>query len=373
VDATATFPRDRWKALLERLVALGGSPNPITTHARVTDLDEEVCALMDRANVRNLFIGQESGDQRILNAMRKGTRVDQVRPAVEAMRRHGIVATFGFITGFPGEDAASALATREMALHLNAGTCDPPVAILGHWEIFGAQDLSSVSRREFMKGYHHQYGYDFLPMSADRAAEETLVTYLALSRSPDAPVTFFGIDYSLVEELAWVFSERGGGAEAFRWCKALDRALGIFVANEIEGTPIDDGALAAACDVLRSGYARVRARRAAAARTVAWLRHRLVWRLTSEWQVERERGVGPLTRALLAAEMLSATGRPGHALHALRAGEVPAFGGWEARESEKQIEERRLLAGELAREAADLGKRKLPRAAIRPAPRPSAA
>ena len=103
MDATASFPHERWRAILRAVIARGGAPHPIWAFARVSDIDEESAGLMAAAGVRHLFVGQESGDQRMLDAMKKGTKVAQVRPAVEALARHGIYATFGFIHGFPGE------------------------------------------------------------------------------------------------------------------------------------------------------------------------------------------------------------------------------------------------------------------------------
>jgi len=86
-DSTATFPHDRWERLMERLAERGGSPHPLWVYARVSDIRERTAALMARAGVREVFIGQESGDQRVLGLMRKGTHVRQVRPALEAIQR----------------------------------------------------------------------------------------------------------------------------------------------------------------------------------------------------------------------------------------------------------------------------------------------
>ena len=130
-DATASFPHGRWQRILARLVEAGGSraaslwcytrvSRPRGRHRRPDGVT--------KAGVRHVFVGQESGDQRILDAMKKGTSVDQVKPAVAALARSGVCATFSFIHGFPGEDAASMETTRSMIVHLNDGfESRPPV------------------------------------------------------------------------------------------------------------------------------------------------------------------------------------------------------------------------------------------------------
>nr|MDP9360666.1 cobalamin-dependent protein [Acidobacteriota bacterium] len=62
-DATATFPHERWNEIMRVLIERGGAPHPIWAYARVSDLPEETVELMARAGVKQVFIGQESGDQ----------------------------------------------------------------------------------------------------------------------------------------------------------------------------------------------------------------------------------------------------------------------------------------------------------------------
>ena len=48
-------------------------------------------------------MGAESGSQRVLDAMDKGTRVEEIYEARENLRRHGIRACFFLQFGYPGE------------------------------------------------------------------------------------------------------------------------------------------------------------------------------------------------------------------------------------------------------------------------------
>ena len=52
---------------------------------------------------RTAWIGAESGAQEILDAMEKGTRVDQIYHAARALRAAGIEVGFFLQFGYPGE------------------------------------------------------------------------------------------------------------------------------------------------------------------------------------------------------------------------------------------------------------------------------
>lgn len=59
-------------------------------------------------------MGCESGSQKILDAMNKGIRVEQVYEARENLRRHGIRACFFLQFGYPGEGWSEIEATIRM-------------------------------------------------------------------------------------------------------------------------------------------------------------------------------------------------------------------------------------------------------------------
>jgi anaerobic magnesium-protoporphyrin IX monomethyl ester cyclase len=63
---------------------------------------ENVCSLR-RAGCAEVWMGAESGSQKILDAMDKGTRVDQIAKARENLRREGIRACYFLQFGYPGE------------------------------------------------------------------------------------------------------------------------------------------------------------------------------------------------------------------------------------------------------------------------------
>ncbi|MCG6917998.1 MAG: B12-binding domain-containing radical SAM protein [Deltaproteobacteria bacterium] len=87
-----------------------------------TDVDLKLLPLMKRAGCRMLMVGFEFGTQEALDAVRKGTTLEQsVRLAKEA-ERLGFTVHGCFMFGAPGENMESALKTIEFAKSLPMDT-----------------------------------------------------------------------------------------------------------------------------------------------------------------------------------------------------------------------------------------------------------
>ena len=76
---------------------------PFECLSRVDLMDEEVARLLKEAGCRRIAFGAESGSQRILDAMHKGTRVEEIRRATDLCRRYGIETYLYLMLGYPGE------------------------------------------------------------------------------------------------------------------------------------------------------------------------------------------------------------------------------------------------------------------------------
>jgi len=66
-------------------------------------LQENYVRALARAGCDNSWMGAESGSQKILDAMDKGTRVEQIFEATRLLRQHGIKPSFFIQFGYPGE------------------------------------------------------------------------------------------------------------------------------------------------------------------------------------------------------------------------------------------------------------------------------
>jgi len=76
---------------------------PFKIQSRADLMTERTVAALARAGCSEVWMGAESGSQRILDAMDKGMRVTQVANARETFRRAGIRACYFLQLGYPGE------------------------------------------------------------------------------------------------------------------------------------------------------------------------------------------------------------------------------------------------------------------------------
>jgi len=106
--------RPGWIARFGELVEAAGVARPFRCLMRVDLVDESVVAGLVRAGCRTVWVGAESGSQRVLDAMQKGTHVDQIERATRLLKAAGIEVGFFLQFGYPGEEWADIQKTLAM-------------------------------------------------------------------------------------------------------------------------------------------------------------------------------------------------------------------------------------------------------------------
>ena len=87
---------------------------PFKCLMRADGIDGSIVSSLRQAGCRTVWIGAESGSQRILDAMEKGTRVDQIETATRLLHEAGIEVGFFLQFGYPGERLEDIFQTIEM-------------------------------------------------------------------------------------------------------------------------------------------------------------------------------------------------------------------------------------------------------------------
>jgi radical SAM superfamily enzyme YgiQ (UPF0313 family) len=87
---------------------------PFKMQSRCDLMTRNAVAALKRAGCTEIWMGAESGSQKILDAMDKGTRVRQIYDARDNLRRQGIRACFFLQFGYPGEEWREIEATIRM-------------------------------------------------------------------------------------------------------------------------------------------------------------------------------------------------------------------------------------------------------------------
>jgi radical SAM superfamily enzyme YgiQ (UPF0313 family) len=112
-----TLNRDHVMGICEGILSRGLDLR-WTCNSRVDFVDEEMLEVMARAGCFLISWGIESGDERMLERMRKGISIDRVGQALGSARSAGIMNWGYFIIGLPGETEASIRRTIDFAKRL---------------------------------------------------------------------------------------------------------------------------------------------------------------------------------------------------------------------------------------------------------------
>lgn len=111
-----------WMRRYAELMEARGIRIPFECITRADRMNEEMAALLSRLGCYRIWIGSESGSQRILDAMQRGVKVEQVRTAVSLCREHGIQSGMFLMWGYEGEEIGDVEATVD---HVKA--CRPDI------------------------------------------------------------------------------------------------------------------------------------------------------------------------------------------------------------------------------------------------------
>jgi anaerobic magnesium-protoporphyrin IX monomethyl ester cyclase len=95
--------RPKWVRELAAAVERLDAAVPFKMQSRVDLMTADYVSSLRRAGCAEVWMGVESGSQKILDAMDKGTRVHQIATARENLRHEGIRACYFLQFGYPGE------------------------------------------------------------------------------------------------------------------------------------------------------------------------------------------------------------------------------------------------------------------------------
>jgi len=94
----------KWTREFAACVERRGVRIPFRMQSRCDLMTRETVDALERAGCVEVWMGAESGSQRVLDAMEKGIRVHQIAEARANLRRHGIRACLFLQFGYLGED-----------------------------------------------------------------------------------------------------------------------------------------------------------------------------------------------------------------------------------------------------------------------------
>lgn len=116
VDDTFTLAIDRVRHITKKIKSLNFEWG---CNARVDKISPEILTLLKSSNCMFIEFGIESGNQNILNSMKKGITLEQARLALKLVKKLGIKSSCNFIIGNLGDTEKTIKETISFAKELN--------------------------------------------------------------------------------------------------------------------------------------------------------------------------------------------------------------------------------------------------------------
>jgi len=101
----------KWLREYADLLEQHGLKLPFETISREDRLNEEIIQTLARMGCSRLWIGAESGSQRVLDAMKRRTDAERVKAMVHLLQRYGISVGMFIMLGYEGEERSDLQAT----------------------------------------------------------------------------------------------------------------------------------------------------------------------------------------------------------------------------------------------------------------------
>ncbi len=120
-DDTLTADKNRCREFSQALIDAKLTTIPWSANSRA-DVDYDTMRLMKRAGCRLFCVGFESGEQQILDNIKKGTNIEKIKVFVKDARRAGILVHGCFMVGNRGESRETLEKTLCFAKELNPDT-----------------------------------------------------------------------------------------------------------------------------------------------------------------------------------------------------------------------------------------------------------
>jgi anaerobic magnesium-protoporphyrin IX monomethyl ester cyclase len=103
-----------WVLRFGSAIELENARTPFTIQSRADLMSRAMAQALRTAHCTEVWIGAESGSQRVLDSMNKGVTVEQIRLARERLRAEGIRVGFFIQLGYLDEQLEDILATRQL-------------------------------------------------------------------------------------------------------------------------------------------------------------------------------------------------------------------------------------------------------------------
>ena len=219
IDDTFNIPLSRFKEICRMMIRRRFTFEWFS-YFRCANADAEAFDLLAESGCKGVFLGIESGDDRVLRAMNKAATVEKYEKGIDALNKRHITSHASFIIGHPGESDKTAKNTLEFIERtgptfycLEAFFCDPKVPIASQASQFGLTGKA--------------YAWKHNTMDWRRASELVEEGYRSIKNSVICPL--YGFD---LWSLAYFMGQGISFSQLNSFLKVAARMLPLCVTDE---------------------------------------------------------------------------------------------------------------------------------------------
>ncbi len=170
-------------------------------YGRSSNISRKMAGQLKELGVYAVFIGAESGDDRILALANKGIKTDQTRRAIEFLAEIGINVVVSFVFGLPGETSQSIQKTVDFARELyRYGNIVETSSIL--LPIPGSNSFDLLMKIPGMQGKHSSDLLDLEELKLDWIRNFTRTSPAELQAAMDDTLQIFPLNNTFIQKEA---------------------------------------------------------------------------------------------------------------------------------------------------------------------------
>jgi radical SAM PhpK family P-methyltransferase len=212
IDDTFNIPAGRFKEILKMMLKQNFTFK-WHSYFRCQFANKETVEMMENSGCEGVFLGLESGSEKILKNMNKQVKLDEYYRGIQLLKEHRIITYGNFIIGFPGETYET---VEETLQFIKKSGLDFYRAQL--WYCEPITPIWKEREKYYLKGESFEWNHS--TMTASRAAD--LVEKIFLTLEKEAWVPQYNFDF----ENIWHLKHRGMSIETIKnFLKAFNSGI----------------------------------------------------------------------------------------------------------------------------------------------------
>ena len=175
-DDTLTIDKERCREFAEEI--LKRKLKFVWSANSRADIDLDTMRLLKKAGARLFCVGIESGDQKILDSMKKNLKVDTIRQFFKDAKKAGIMVHGCFLVGNPGETKESLRVTLKFAKELEPDTAQFfPIMVYPGTEVYAWAVKNNYLKTGNFKDWLTDEGLHNCVLSRPELTDKDLVAF----------------------------------------------------------------------------------------------------------------------------------------------------------------------------------------------------